>query len=254
MREPTATIYVVDDDVDVCRALGRLLRSAYYDVRLFTSAVEFLELHDPLLHGCIVLDFAMPAMSGLEVQAALSRSGCRRPLIFLSAHGSIATSVDAMRAGAVTFLTKPIERRQLFGSIEEALRIDVALRRETSLQDAMLARLATLTPRERQVLSHVVSGRLNKQIAADLGTTEKTIKVHRARVMQKMSARSLAQLVRIAAVVGITSESMEDGVECFDSIQMPVAHLDVIGADYKSARTKRSNLVSTEPPHRPTAT
>lgn len=208
MQEPTATVYVVDDDADVCRTLGRLLRSAGYEVQLFTSAAQFLSLHDPLLPACVVLDFAMPEISGLEIQAALARSGCRRPIVFLSGNASIAVGVDAMRAGALTFLTKPVAKRDLLAAIEEALRKDAELRRESSLQDAVLGRLATLTPRERQVLAGVVAGRLNKQIAAELGTVVKTIKVHRSRVMQKMGARSLAQLVRLAISVGFTGEDV----------------------------------------------
>lgn len=207
MRAPTATIYIVDDDADVCRALGRLLRSAEYDVRIFTSAGQFLSAHDPRLHGCVVLDFAMPEINGLQVQAALAKSGCRRPIVFLSGQGDIPASVGAMRGGAVTFLTKPVPKAELFAAIEEGLRVDTALRHQTSVQDAVLGRFATLTPRERQVLTGVVAGRLNKQIAADLGTVVKTVKVHRARVMQKMGARSVAQLVRLAICMGITGDA-----------------------------------------------
>ncbi len=206
MHQPTATIYIVDDDADVCRALSRLLSSAGYDARVFTSSALFLSMHDPMQHGCVVLDFAMPEINGLQVQAALAKSGCRRPIVFLSGQGDIPASVDAMRGGAVTFLTKPVLKADLFAAIEEGLRIDVQLRHQTSLQDAVLGKLSTLTPREREVLVGVVSGRLNKQIAADLGTGVKTIKVHRARVMQKMGARSLAQLVRLAVSVGILAE------------------------------------------------
>ncbi len=203
MGKPMATVFVVDDDADVRRALGRLLRSAAYDVRLFSSSAEFLAAHDPDLAGCVILDLAMPDMNGLEVQASLAASGCPRPVIFLSGNGSIATSVTAMRAGAVTFLTKPVENRDLFSAIDEGLRIDAEERARGSRRHAVVERLETLTPRERQVLAHVVAGRLNKQIAAELGTVVKTIKVHRARVMQKMGVRSLAQLVRIAASVGV---------------------------------------------------
>jgi FixJ family two-component response regulator len=205
MGKTAPTVFVVDDDADVRRAIGRLLRSACYDVRLFSSSVEFLAGHDPELAGCAVLDLAMPDMSGLELQAKLAVSGCARPVIFLTGNGSIATSVTAMRAGAVTFLTKPVENRDLFAAIDEGLRIDAAERARGSRRHAVEERLETLTPRERQVLTYVVAGRLNKQIAAELGTVLKTIKVHRARVMQKMGVRSLAQLVRIAASVEIAA-------------------------------------------------
>lgn len=205
MHTVPAIVFIVDDDADVRRALQRLLRSAAYETRAFGSAADFLAAHDPGIVGCVILDLAMPELNGLEVQAALTTSGCHRPIIFLSGNGSIATSVSAMRAGAVNFLTKPVENSELFAAVEEALSIDVAERRMESLRHAAAERLGTLTPRERQVLDHVVAGRLNKQIAADLGTVEKTIKVHRARVMQKMGTRSLAELVRLAVCVGIAS-------------------------------------------------
>jgi FixJ family two-component response regulator len=203
MSKPAPIVFLVDDDADVRRSLGRLLRSAKYDTRVFGSSAEFLAVHDPELAGCLILDLAMPDMNGLEVQASLAASGCPRPVIFLSGNGSIATSVTAMRAGAVTFLTKPVENRDLFAAVDEGLRLDAEERTRGSHRHAVAERLATLTPRERQVLAHVVAGRLNKQIAADLGTVVKTIKVHRARVMQKMGVRSLAQLVRMAASVDI---------------------------------------------------
>lgn len=232
MSEPTPTVYVVDDDADVCRALGRLLRSADYDVQLFTSSVQFLSCHDPLLPACVLLDFAMPEISGLEVQATLASAGCRRPIVFLSGNASIAVGVDAMRAGAETFLTKPVSERDLLTAIEEALRKDSQLRRESSLQDAVLERLATLTPRERQVLMGVVAGRLNKQIAAELGTVVKTIKVHRSRVMQKMGARSVAQLVRLTVSVGIIGEDSEHPMPVAQRVAaLRVPPIDVLSAE-----------------------
>ncbi len=209
MNKPGATVFVVDDDADLRRALVRLLRSASYDTRAYASSSEFLAAHDPDLAGCVILDLALPGMNGLEVQASLTQSDCTRPVIFLSGNGSIAATVKAMRAGAVTFLTKPVDNRDLFSAIDEGLRLDAEERQRGSCRHAVLERLATLTPRERQVLTHVVAGRLNKQIAADLGTVLKTIKVHRARVMQKMGARSLAQLVRLAALVGISGAAPE---------------------------------------------
>lgn len=209
MHTAPTVVFIVDDDAEVRRALGRVLRSAAYMIRPFGSAVEFLAAHDPQIAGCVILDLAMPELNGLEVQAALASSGCRRPIIFLTGNGSIATSVSAMRAGAVNFLTKPVDNGELFAAVEEALRIDVAERSIVSHRCAAVERLGTLTPRERQVLDHVVAGRLNKQIAADLGTVEKTVKVHRARVMQKMGTRSLAELVQLAVCVGIASARRE---------------------------------------------
>jgi FixJ family two-component response regulator len=216
MDKSQATIFIVDDDVDVCRALGRLLRSAGYDTRVFHSSVEFLEGHDPQPHGCIILDISMPEYDGLEVQAVLRSAGCPHPIIFLTANGSIPCTVAAIRAGAVNFLTKPFEEKLLFEAVEEALRINAAQRQSSIARRAIADRLDTLTPREREVMEHVVRGRLNKQIAADLGTVEKTIKVHRGRVMQKMGARSLAELVQLASSVGVVGERVMRHIQAFD--------------------------------------
>jgi FixJ family two-component response regulator len=199
-------VFIVDDDADVRRALTRLLCASRYVTRSFGSAAEFLAHHDPSVPGCVLLDLAMPDQSGLDVQAALVETGCHRPIIFLSGHGSIAESVIAMRAGAVNFLTKPVENEELLGAVEEALHMDEEQRRATSLRQIVQERIATLTPREREVLAHVVEGRMNKQIAGDLGTVLKTIKVHRARVMHKMRVRSLAQLVKLIAASGVVLE------------------------------------------------
>ena len=206
MDKSLATVFVVDDDVDLCRAVRRLLSSAGYQSRTFSSSAEFLADHDPETPGCIVLDLSMPDLGGFEVQAALAAAGCRRPIIFLTGYGSIPVTVTAMRAGAVDFLVKPVEESRLFAAVDEGLRIDAAERHAGCLHRSLAQRLATLTPREREVLEHVVRGRLNKQIAGDLGTVEKTIKVHRARVMHKMRARSLAELVQLAGTAGIGSE------------------------------------------------
>ena len=206
MENSAATIFVVDDDPDVCRTLGRLLGFAGYSTRIYRSSVEFLAAYDPEPAGCILLDVTMPQYDGLEVQAMLRSLGCLHPIVFLTANGSIPCTVAAIRAGAVNFLTKPFQEKSLFEAVEEALRIN-AVQRQSSLRSrAITDRLATLTPRERQVLQHVLCGRLNKQIAGDLGTVEKTIKVHRSRVMHKMGARSLAELVQLASSVGVVGE------------------------------------------------
>lgn len=206
MNNVTTTVFIVDDDPDARRALGRLLSAAHHETRTFASGAEFLARHDPEVEGCVVLDLVMPDIGGLQVQRSLIDSGCQRPIVFISAYGSVETTVRAMRAGAVTFLTKPVERRALLAAVEEAVSLDAERRRAGSLRDCVQHRLATLTPRERQVFSHVIAGRMNKQIAGDLGTVVKTIKVHRARVMHKMGARSLAHLVRLAAAAGIVPE------------------------------------------------
>ncbi len=208
MDNSFATIFIVDGDTDVCRALGRLLRSAGYGTRLFCSAFDFLAEHDPEPTGCILMDISMPDLDGMEVQAMLAASGCLRPIIFLTGNATIPLTVAAIRAGAVNFLAKPIDERRLLEAVDEALRIDAAQRSARRLRAAIQERLGTLTARERQVLEHVVRGRLNKQIAADLGTVEKTIKVHRARVMRKMGARSVAELVQLAGVAGLIAEAL----------------------------------------------
>lgn len=208
MSRTPPTVFIVDDDADVRRALARLLCAARYVTRSFGSAAEFLAHHDPTVPGCLLLDLAMPDQSGLDVQSTLLDSDCHRPIIFLSGHGSIAESVIAMRAGAVNFLTKPVENEALLGAVEEAIRMDEEQRRATGLKQIVLERIATLTPREREVLAHVVEGRMNKQIAGDLGTVLKTIKVHRARVMHKMRVRSLAQLVKLIAASGVVLDRL----------------------------------------------
>jgi FixJ family two-component response regulator len=200
-------VFVVDDDPGVLRALTRLLTAAGFGARAFSSPATFLEQHDPAVPGCLVLDVALPGLDGLQLQQALTVSGCARPIVFITGRGDIPTSVRAMKRGAVDFLTKPVNDRELLAAVRNAIEID-RLAREAQVElDALRQRLASLTPREREVLAHVVAGRLNKQIAADLGTGEKTIKVHRARIMEKTSAHSLAELVRIADRLGIAPGS-----------------------------------------------
>jgi FixJ family two-component response regulator len=197
------TIYLVDDEPSVLKSLARLLCSAHFHVESFASAGEFLARHQSDAPGCLVLDVSMPGLSGLELQQWLSQADNPLPIIFITGHGDIPTSVQAMKAGAVDFLTKPVDESKLLKAIREALcqgEEDRATRTELA---ATRQRLDDLTPREREVLEHVVSGKLNKEIAADLGTAEHTIKVHRARVMQKMGVGSLAELVRQAERAGI---------------------------------------------------
>lgn len=199
-------VYIVDDDQDVCRAVGRLVRGAGYEVREFNSAHDFLVAHEPDPPGCVLLDLTMPDLDGLELQRCLLAAGCHRPIVFLTANHDVQNTVRAMKAGAVNFLTKPVDRDELMAALAEALAVDAAERAEWDARNTIAGRLATLTPRERQVLEKVVAGRLNKQIAAELGTVEKTIKVHRARVMQKLHATSLIQLVEIAQLAGLKGE------------------------------------------------
>ena len=189
-------IYLVDDDPSVVRAVSRLLGVCGYDVRAFVSPSEFLEQHDPALPGCAVLDVAMPGITGLAVQKALAGGGAERQIVFITGEGDVPTSVNAMRAGAVDFITKPFDAAQLLRAVETAIERDRAAREARAATSAVEARLGSLTLRERQVLELVIEGRLNKQIAADLGIAEKTVKVHRGHMMEKMNVRSVAELVR----------------------------------------------------------
>jgi FixJ family two-component response regulator len=190
---------VVDDDQSVLRALSRLLTAKGYIVRTFSSALEFLATHDFDVPGCAVVDVSLPGLNGLELQAALKDpGGIARPIIFISGLGDVPTSVRAMKEGAVDFLTKPIDENSLFQAIGAAVEQDCADRRSRRKLDDALADYRSLTLREREVLAHVAAGRLNKQIAGDLGISEKTIKLHRGRMMAKMKARSVAELVRLA--------------------------------------------------------
>jgi FixJ family two-component response regulator len=203
MTKPPPTVYVVDDDPAVLKSLDRLLRAASFQPETFGSAQEFIAQHQADAPGCLVLDVNMPGFTGLDLQQWLARAQDPLPIIFITGYGDVPTSVQAMKAGAVDFLTKPVDEQTLLRAIEDALRRGQEIRAARAELAGIRERLACLTPREREVLEHVVSGQLNKQIAADLGTVEKTIKVHRARVMQKMGVDSLAGLVRLAQQAGI---------------------------------------------------
>jgi FixJ family two-component response regulator len=193
----SAQVHVVDDDALVRRAVMRLLRSVGYEVAAFATAEDFLAQREGRVTGCVVLDVAMPGLNGLDVQHALAERGHDVPVIFLTGHADVPICISAMKHGAFDFITKPFDDNELLEAIERALERAAALERQRAQLATTNSRLATLTLREREVLGHVLAGRLNKQIAADLGTAEKTIKVHRARCMSKMQARSLAELVRM---------------------------------------------------------
>ena len=205
MTDETATVFLVDDDPSVLRALTRLLRAGGYQVSAFRSPRDFLAQHDAAVPGCVVLDLAMPGLNGLELQTALAAAGCQRPIVFISGHGDVPSSVRAMKAGAVDFLTKPVSEENLVAAIQRGIDRDRQMRQARAELQAIGERLSRLTPREREVFQHVVAGQLNKQIAADLGTVEKTVKVHRSRVMEKMGVRSLADLVRMAERIGLAT-------------------------------------------------
>jgi FixJ family two-component response regulator len=204
MTDIAFTVFLVDDDAGVLKALSRLLRARGYAVMAFTSPQAFLADHEASIPGCAVFDISMPGLDGLELQQALTAGGSQRPVIFLTGKGDIPTSVRAMKAGAIDFLTKPVNDDDLLAAIARAEKEDGTTRRASAELDSINARFAILTPREREVMTHVIAGRLNKQIAGDLGTVEKTIKVHRGRVMEKLGVRSVADLVRLAEKAGIS--------------------------------------------------
>jgi FixJ family two-component response regulator len=189
-------VFLVDDDVSVLTALSRLLREAGFNVDCYQSPGEFLQNDDVDTPGCAILDVALGDRSGLELQSALADKGDNRPIIFITGRGDIATSVQAMKSGAVDFLTKPVLEDVLIATVRRALERDDRMREEAARLASVGGRLASLTPREHEVLASVVAGRLNKQIAAELNIAEKTVKVHRARLMAKMEVRSVAELVR----------------------------------------------------------
>lgn len=202
MTPVDATVFVVDDDTSIRTALGRLIKSLGFKVETFDSAQAFLK-HGP--HdgpACLILDVRMPGMSGIELQEQLTRAGLRLPIIFITGHGNIPMSVKAMKAGAVDFIEKPFDDQKLVDAINIAIKKNKQFRTEQAEIKHLQRRVDSLTPREYEVFSLVISGMLNKQIAFDLGMSEKTVKVHRARVMDKMKAKSLADLVRMAEKAG----------------------------------------------------
>lgn len=193
----TPRVFLVDDQPAILKALGRLLVSAGYAVQGYTSAREFLASGDAGTPGCVVLDLAMPEMSGMTLQQELASRGSRLPVIFLTGEGDIATGVQAMKQGAADFLTKPVDDERLLAAVAAAFERNRRNLADGAERDDIRRRLDMLTPREREVMELVAEGWLNKQIAAELGTVEKTVKVHRARVMAKMQAKSVSALVRM---------------------------------------------------------
>jgi FixJ family two-component response regulator len=191
-------VHIIDDDATFRRAVGRLLQAEGFSVQQYTSAGDFL-ISSPEHHrGCILLDIRMPGPTGLELQNALRQRGIQLPIIFLSGYGDIPTSVRAIKAGALDFLTKPIKRPDLLNAVRAAVDHDATHRAQREQVRTCRERYATLTPRERQVFQFVVIGRLNKQIAAELGTSQRTVKAHRSQVMRKMQVQSVAELVHVA--------------------------------------------------------
>ncbi len=203
MSAGSKIVYVVDDEAGMRKALSRLLRSHGFDVRGFASAREFLCAYRREDTACLVLDVTMPELDGMELQRHLTRADVLIPIVFLTGTGDIPMSVRAIKAGAADFLTKPVNDADLLRAVRAALQYAASQKAARATMEALAARFASLTPREREVMVHVVAGKLNKQIAADLGTGEQTIKIHRSRVMAKMGVESLADLVRAAERLGI---------------------------------------------------
>lgn len=204
---PGPLVGIVDDDPSVRKGMARLITTAGYRAEVFASAREFLAHPEQEDLCCLVLDVRMPGLTGLELQEALAVAGARMSIVFVSGHGDVPGSVKAMKRGAIDFLTKPVDAQELLGAIERAVAKALTVRREQAGATDMQSRLKTLTAREAQVFALVVTGMFNKQIAAELGIVEKTVKVHRARVMEKMRAGSLAELVRLADRAGIIAKS-----------------------------------------------
>jgi FixJ family two-component response regulator len=199
----TPTIFVVDDDESILKAVSRLLRAGGYAVQTFSSAADFLAGLAPEATGCVVVDLRMPGQSGRDLQSVLATADNPLPVIFLTGHGDIPTVTHAMRDGAVDFLTKPVKKENLFAAIERALARDAVEREQRARLRDLRDRFDQMTPREREVLAHVISGKLNKQIAFDLGTSDRTIKAHRASIMDKLNVDSVAELVRLTEQLGI---------------------------------------------------
>jgi FixJ family two-component response regulator len=209
MNDLAPTVFIVDDDPSVLKALTRLMSFAGLNAATFASPQGFLDHHDQNAAGCLVLDVAMPHINGLELHRMLVAQGCDLPVIFLTGHGDIPMTVRAIKQGAVNFLTKPVRGKDLIAAIHDAIEMNRVARQARAKLNELKQRLAMLTPREREVLSHVVSGKRNKQIADELGTAEKTIKIHRASLMKKMKAESLADLMKLTELLVVISSPLD---------------------------------------------
>lgn len=207
MRTPSPLVYLVDDDPSVLKAVKRLLTAGGFNTRAYSDPAAFLAEHDPEAPGCVLLDMALPGLTGIDVQSRLAAARHGQPVIFISGESDVPATVTAMKSGAVDFLTKPFDESTLLTAVRDAIERDAAQRESEAEFTDIVARIDGLTPREHAVFFRVIAGRLNKQIAADLQIVEKTVKVHRARVMKKMGVRSLAELVRLAYKFGLADEA-----------------------------------------------
>jgi FixJ family two-component response regulator len=205
MGEAESVVFIIDDDPLYRSSSERLVRSVGFDVQSFESARDFLSSRRPDAPSCLILDVRMPGLSGLDLQRELAEAGVHLPIIFVTGHGDIPMSVQAMKAGAVEFLTKPFRDQVLLDAIRHALERDQIARKQRARNADLRRRYESLNPREREVFKCLVSGMLNKQIAVEIGTTERTIKFHRGNIMQKMQVKSLAELVRMAEMLGIAN-------------------------------------------------
>ena len=206
MKEAESIVFIIDDDALYRASTERLLRSVGFTVQSFQSARDFVGCRRPNVPSCLILDVRLPGLSGLDLQRELAEAGVHLPIIFVTGHGDIPMSVQAMKAGAVEFLTKPFREQALLDAITQAIGRDQVARQQHARNADLRRRYESLKPREREVFKCVVSGMLNKQIADQLGATERTVKFHRANIMRKMQVKSLAELVRIAEVLGIANQ------------------------------------------------
>jgi FixJ family two-component response regulator len=206
MGEAESTVFIIDDDPLYRRSSERLVRSVGFTVQSFESAHDFLSSRRPNVPSCLILDVRLPGLSGLDLQRELAEAGVHIPIIFVTGHGDIPMSVQAMKAGAVEFLTKPFRDQVLLDAIRQAIGRDQVARRQRARNADLRRRYESLNPREREVFKCLVSGMLNKQIAVEIGTTERTVKFHRGNIMQKMQVKSLAELVRMAQMLGIANQ------------------------------------------------
>ena len=209
MKEAQPIVYLIDDDESVREGISDLLRSVGHDVQTFGSVQQFIDSRRRDAPGCIVLDVRLPGMSGLEFQRTLIKSNIDIPVIFISAHADVPMTVRAIKSGAIDFLTKPVHEQQLIDTVQAGIERDRARRKEAKVVAELRERFESLTPREREIFMLMISGRRNKQIAAQAGLSEMTVKVHRSHVMQKMQANSLVELVRIADQLGVSTARRE---------------------------------------------